>query len=104
MFCDLGGVLGLYVGFSLFTIFEFFEFFGSLVWICVVRLYRRPLQSAAVVGVDGDSTSEGGNAAAANKMQTTPLQSPHPPAYDGLTGKNQFQLFTDAKNLPVVNC
>jgi len=99
MFCDLGGVLGLYVGFSIMTIFEFFELFGSLVWICVVRLYRGPTPAAASVTRVGDSTVVRGDKKDAFKMQ-----SPRPPDYDGLSSDDQFQLFTTTKNLPNVHC
>jgi len=98
MFCDLGGVLGLYVGFSILTVFEFFELFASLMWICVVRVYRGPAAMSASVGTMGDSAVPG---AGHNAIK---MQSPHPPAYDGLNGNDQFQLLTTNKNLPTVNC
>jgi len=96
MFCDFGGVLGLYVGFSILTIFEFFELFASLMWICVVRVARGPAPMSASVGAVNDVAVDGNNAV---KMQST-----RPPAYDGLAGHNQFQLLTATKALPSVNC
>jgi len=101
MFCDLGGVLGLYVGFSILTIFEFFELFASLTWICVVRLYRGPTPVSASVGTPvGDSKAATGN----SNVDAIGMQSPpRPPAYvDGLN--DQFQLLASTKNLPIVNC
>ena len=92
LFCDFGGVLGLYVGFSILTIFEFFELFASLLWICVVRAYRGPTMAAASVGTIDASTV------------SSVKQSPRPPSYDGLDNADQFQLFTTNKNLPAVNC
>jgi len=97
MFCDLGGVLGLYIGFSILTIFEFFEFFASLMWICVVRLYRGPTLVSASVKAAGDST------APIDEYNAIKTKSPRPPDYDA--GSNdQFQLFNTNKNLPNVNC
>lgn len=91
MFCDLGGILGLYAGFSLLTIFEFFEFFASLLWICVVRLYRGPTVATASVGtVPSDKNA-------------TKMQSSIPPASDGgLAGNDQFQLLPTTKKLPTI--
>ena len=99
LFCDLGGVLGLYIGFSILTIFEFFELFASLAWICVVRLYHGATPVSASVDTVGDSkvVSDGNSA-----MQME--SSLRPPAYDRLTSNDQFQLLTNAKNLPSVNC
>jgi len=97
MFCDLGGVLGLYVGFSIMTIFEFFELFVSLLWICVVRMYRGPSATAASVGTVDNSTVP-------KDQNAIKMDSPRPPAYDGLTNNDQFHLFNANKNLPNVDC
>jgi len=100
MFCDLGGVLGLYVGFSILTIFEFFELFASLVWICIVRAIRGPTPASPSVGRVANSAVSGDH-----KMQ----QSAHPPAYDHVNDHltspaDQFQLFNATNGLPKVNC
>ena len=105
MFCDLGGVLGLYVGFSLMTIFEFFELFGTLLWICAVRVVRGPSPAAATSrSAVGDSSVLGGGRSTAGAGVDC-KQTPQPPAYDRLTTDHQFQLFaSSAKDLPNVNC
>jgi len=103
MFCDLGGVLGLYVGFSLMTIFEFFELFGTLLWICVARLVHRPSPGGA--RSVGDSSALGdGRSSAGGPTSVDGKVGSQPPAYDRLTSNDQFQLFTTAKDLPNVNC
>jgi len=101
MFCDLGGILGLYIGFSLLTIFEFIELFACLVWLGVIRVFRGPPTTAASAGKVGDSTLMPGHGknSAAIKMQTSLGD---PPTYDRLS--NNDQLFAASKNLPTINC
>jgi len=99
MFCDFGGVLGLYVGFSILTIFEFFELFASLMWICVVWQYRGSTRTSVSVAAVNDTTipSDG------NNQIKTP--SARPPSYDGMTNNYQFQILNaPTKDLPSVNC
>ena len=92
LFCDLGGCLGLYAGFSLITVFEFFELFAGLLWICVVRLCRRPtMATASVATVPGDKN-------------TTNIQSPIPPTSGGLASNGQFPLLPIITSVPNDNC
>ena len=64
---DLGGILGLYLGFSAMTILEFFELGGDLlVWLFVSRNKEKrretPVQQINKTGYGMDSQQEGSKA------------------------------------------
>jgi hypothetical protein len=80
LFCDIGGILGLYIGFSILTIFEFFDFLFEFLWV-IFSKPRPPKNSVAGRGKtlqnQPDATFPGGPL----ELGKHPNGHPSPPNY-----------------------
>ncbi len=69
---DLGGILGLYIGFSVLTILELFELGLDLIVLLCMKMCHGKVQP-------GNSTSVGGGGGGWNNINNGKFQSPPPP-------------------------